>query len=135
MSIFLLNFLFLNLNPSNPRLTIMMDFFLLQMICSSYIFVFWFLVFWSLQLRDVLNVFFHLAHLALQNVYKDFLIFSYFCNFVTKRDKKLQTKNGMNETKIAMFQRIGGRNSFPINCSSFDYFDTYILVVTCGLFG
>ena len=36
----------------------------------------------------------------------------------------------MNETKIAMFEKIGGRNAFPVNCSSFDYFDTYILVVT-----
>ena len=42
--------------------------------------------------------FFRLAHLALQNVNKDYVIFSYFCNFVAKNDKKPKTKNGMNET-------------------------------------
>jgi hypothetical protein len=39
-----------------------------------------FLVFWSLQLRDFLSGFFSLAHIALQNVNKDYIIFSYFCN-------------------------------------------------------
>ena len=32
--------------------------------------------------------FFCLAHLALQNVNKDYVIFSYFCNFVAKSDQK-----------------------------------------------
>ena len=44
--------------------------------------------------------FFRLAHLALQNVNKDYIIFSYFRNFVTKSDQKPKTKNGMNETII-----------------------------------
>ena len=42
--------------------------------------------------------FFRLAHLALQNVNKDYIIFSYFHNFVTKSDQKPRTKNGMSET-------------------------------------
>ena len=33
-----------------------------------------------------------LARLALQNVNKDYVIFSYFSNFVTKTDKKLKIK-------------------------------------------
>ena len=44
-------------------------------------------------------VFFRLAHLALQNVNKDYVIFSYFRNFIAKSDQKPKTKNGMNETK------------------------------------
>ena len=44
--------------------------------------------------------FFCLAHLALQNVNKDYIIFSYFCNFVAKSDQKLKKKNGMNKTNI-----------------------------------
>ena len=36
---------------------------------------------------DFLSVFFHLAHLALQNVNKDYVIFLYFCNFVAKSDQ------------------------------------------------
>ena len=43
-------------------------------------------------------VFFRLAHLALQNVNKDYGIFSYFRNFVGKSDQKPKTKNGMNKT-------------------------------------
>ena len=31
---------------------------------------------------------FRLAHLALQNVKKDYVIFSYFCNLVAKSDQK-----------------------------------------------
>ena len=46
-----------------------------------------------------LSVFFHLALLALQNVNKDYIIFSYFRNFVAKSDQKPKTKNGMNEIK------------------------------------
>ena len=42
---------------------------------SSHIFVFWLLVFWSLLLRDFHSVFFRLAHLALKNVNKDYIIF------------------------------------------------------------
>ena len=68
------------------------------MFCSSHIFVFCFLVFWSLLLRDFLSIFFRLTHLALQNVNKDYVIFLYFWNFIAKSDQKPKTKNGMNET-------------------------------------
>ena len=44
--------------------------------------------------------FFRLAHLALQNVNKDYVIFLYFRNFVDKSDQKPKTKNGMNETTV-----------------------------------
>ena len=47
-----------------------------QLFRSSHIFVFWFLVFWSLKMRDFLSAFFRLAHVALQNVNKDYVIFS-----------------------------------------------------------
>ena len=67
---------------------------------SSHIFVFWFLVFCSLYLRGFLSVFIRLAHLALKNVNKDFVIFLYFHNFIPKSDQKPKTKNGMNETLI-----------------------------------
>jgi hypothetical protein len=42
--------------------------------------------------------FFGLAHLALQNVNKDYVIFLYFRNFVAKCDQKPKMKNWMNET-------------------------------------
>ena len=45
-------------------------------------------------------VFFCLAHLALQNVNKDYIIFSYFHIFFAKSDQKPKTKNGMNETQV-----------------------------------
>ena len=61
---------------------------------SSHIFVFQFLIFWLLQLRDFLSVFFHLA---LQNVNKNYMIFSYFRNFFQKSNQKPNKKNGMNE--------------------------------------
>ena len=48
--------------------------------------------------------FFHLAHLALENVNKDYVIFSYFHNFVAKSDQKPKTKNGMNETQMRFIQ-------------------------------
>ena len=72
---------------------------------SSHNFVSWFLVFWSLCLRDFLSIFFRLAHLALQNVNKDYVIFLYFRNFVTKSDQKSKTKNGTNETLERRFLR------------------------------
>ena len=46
-------------------------------------------------------VFFRLANLALHNVNKDCVIFSYFHKFVAKSDQKPKTKNEMNETLIA----------------------------------
>jgi hypothetical protein len=36
----------------------------------------------------------------LQNVIKDYIIFSYFRNFVAKTDQKPKTKNEMNKTNI-----------------------------------
>jgi hypothetical protein len=50
-------------------------------------------------LRDFLSVFFRLAHLAFQNVNKDYVIVLYFRNFVAKSDQKPKKKNGMKETK------------------------------------
>ena len=47
-----------------------------SMFLSSHVFVFWFLVFWSLYLHGFLSVFFRHAHLALQNVNKDYVILS-----------------------------------------------------------
>ena len=44
------------------------------------------------------SVFFHLGHLALRYVNKDYVIFSYLCNLVAKSDQNQKTKNGMNET-------------------------------------
>ena len=64
---------------------------------SFHIFVFWFLVFWSIKLRDFLSIFFRLAHLALQN--KDYEIFLYFVTS-PKSDQKPKMKNGMNETLV-----------------------------------
>ena len=45
-------------------------------------------------------VFFRLTHLALQNVNKYYVIFSYFHNFIAKSDQKPKTKYGMNETIV-----------------------------------
>ena len=57
----------------------------LFMLRLSHIFVFWFLV----TLVALFSFrFFCLAHLVLQNVNKDYVIFSYFCNFVAKSDQK-----------------------------------------------
>ena len=55
--------------------------------------------------------FFLLDQFALQNVNKDYVIFSYFCNFVAQNDQKPKMKNGMNETsfkeiKIFHYDRI-----------------------------
>ena len=60
------------------------------MFCSSHIFVFWFLVFWSFFICMIFIPFFRLADLVLQNENKDYIIFSYFHNFVSKWPK---TKN------------------------------------------
>ena len=64
---------------------------------------FGFLVFWSLYLRVFIQFFFRLAHLALQNASKEYVIFLYFPNFITKSDQKPKTKNGMNETYVNFF--------------------------------
>jgi hypothetical protein len=48
-------------------------------------------------------VFFSLAHLALQNVKKDYIIFLYFRNFIAKSEQKPKTKNVMNKTIINAF--------------------------------
>ena len=52
---------------------------------------------------------FGLSHLALQNVNKDYVIFSYFRNFGTKSGQKPRTKNGMNETFLNHFIKKFGR--------------------------
>ena len=49
-------------------------------------------------------LFFRLAHLALQNVNKDSMIFSYCRNFVAKSDQKPKKKNGMNEIYDSTFE-------------------------------
>ena len=49
-----------------------------------------------------LSGFFRLAHLALQNVNKDYVIFLYFRNFIGKSDQNPKTKKRMNETKVKM---------------------------------
>ena len=41
----------------------------------------------------IFSVFFCLAHLALQNVSKDYVTFLYFCNFVRKNDQKWEEGN------------------------------------------
>ena len=66
--------------------------------CSSHIFVFWFWYFGQFSCVMLFLLFLCLANLALQYVDKDYVIFSYFRNFVTKSDQKPKTKNGMNET-------------------------------------
>ena len=38
---------------------------------------------------------------ALQNVNKDYVLFSYFCNFVAKTAKKRKTKNGRKQIKMS----------------------------------
>ena len=45
----------------------------------------------------IFPVFFCLAHLALQNVNKDYVIFLYFRNFVAKSDQKPKRKMGWTE--------------------------------------
>ena len=49
---------------------------------------------------DFCSVFFRLAYLALQNVNKDYVTFSYFLNFIAKSHQKPKTKNGMNDANI-----------------------------------
>ena len=86
-----------NINYTRIRL---IEEILTLMFRSSHIFVFWFSVFWSLQLHDFFFIFFHLVHLALQNVNKDYIIFLYFCNFVTKSDQKPKMKWDKQNIKI-----------------------------------
>jgi hypothetical protein len=64
-------------------------------------------------LRDFLSGFSRLAHLALQNINKYYVIFSHFRNFVAKSDQKPKTKNGVNETFVKEFQLIMV-GSFPL---------------------
>ena len=52
-----------------------------------------------------LSIFFRLAHLALQNVNKDYVIFLYFRNFVAKSDQKPKRKNNGHK-KINQFSNI-----------------------------
>ena len=86
------------------------------MFLSFHILIFWFLVFWSLWLHDFLFIIFCLAHLALQNVNKDCVIFLYFHNFVHKSDQKTITKNWMNRTIDSCFCK---QREFLNNSSAF----------------
>merc|ERR1712051_848297 len=65
--------------------------------------------------------FFHLAHLALQNVNKYYIIFSYFHNFVIKSDQKPKMKNWTKET-FDMYRK----NLFELvqTCSDLGLFST-----------
>ena len=58
------------------------------MFCSSHTFVFGFWYFGHFKCVIFFPVYFRLAHLAFQNVNKDYVIFSYFHNFVAKSDQK-----------------------------------------------
>ena len=62
---------------------------------SSHFFSFDFWYFDHFSCMIFFPLFFCLAHLALQNVNKDYAIFSYFCIFSAKSDQKPKTKNGM----------------------------------------
>ena len=62
---------------------------------SLHIFVFWFLVIWSLQLHDFLFV---MPILPCKMWTKLHMIFSYFCNFVVKSDHK--RKMGWTKQKV-----------------------------------
>ena len=78
------------------------------MFCSSHFFVFGFLYFGHFICMIFFPVFLCLGHLALQNVNKDYIIFSYFRNFFAKSDQNPKTKNGMKETLI--YIKIVGNN-------------------------
>ena len=69
--------------PKAFRVTVNIAIFFL-LFHSSHIFGFWFFGI----LVTFFPLFFRLAHLALQNVTKDYVIFSYFCNFVAQSDQK-----------------------------------------------
>ena len=59
-------------------------------------YIFWFFglfVFRRISCVIFFTLNFHLASLALQNVTKDYVIFSYFRNFVAKTDKERKTKH------------------------------------------
>ena len=71
------------------------QFLFLLMFWLSHIFVFWFLVFWSLLLRDFLPFFFPSCSSCLA---KCKLRYSYFRNFIAKSDQKPKIKFGMIET-------------------------------------
>ena len=64
---------------------------LLLMFYSSHTFVVWILVLWSLCCV-IFFPFFSVAHLAWQNVNKDYVIFSFFHNFIAKSDQKTKMK-------------------------------------------
>ena len=49
------------------------------------------------------HFFFRLAHFALQNVCKDYVIFSYFQHFLPKVTKKQKQKDKMNKTSEHIF--------------------------------
>jgi len=59
--------------------------------------VFWYFVHFSCVI--FFPVFFHLAHLALQNVNNDYVIFLYFRNLIAKSDQKPNTKKWDDQNK------------------------------------
>ena len=63
-------------------------------------FIFWYFGHFSCM---IFFRFFRLAHLALQNINKDYVMFVYFRIFVAKSDQKPKTKFGMNKTKVIFF--------------------------------
>ena len=89
-----------------------------HMFRSFHIFVFWFLVFWSLQLRDFLSVFFVLPNLPCKIEIK---ITWYFHNFVAKKDQK--QKMGWTKQKTQLQQILVHKQCFSI-------LDLFYLVAT-----
>ena len=98
-------------NPNSSIIAKPMGLKRLFMLRSSQIFVFWCLVFWSLGCVIFFLVFFRLVHLDLQSVNKDYVILSYFPEFVAKSDQKPKSKNGMNDVTMAFFKLMWYDNS------------------------
>ena len=73
-------------------------------------------------MRDFLSGFFHLAHLALQNLNKDYIIFSNFCDFVVK------TQNEKWDELLTERLNLNFQDYFPAkNC--LDFFWKLLLIV------
>jgi hypothetical protein len=85
-------FIAMLLNISKQSMTIV------SFIPYFHLLVFWYFGHFSCVI--FFSFFFRLAYLALQNVNKDYVIFSYFHNFVGKSDQKPTTLNGMNKTFV-----------------------------------
>ena len=55
-----------------------------------------------------------LSCLVLQNVFNDYVIFSYFHNFIAKSDQKPKMTNGMNKTQIIYTRPIARHVARPV---------------------